>query len=209
MRRVVADLLLTASRVNPAALKKLATEEDVADVFALYAEFFSSISEDHIDLQNQQPRIAYQFGEPVDGSDPGVEIEMGLSPEDLEHNLGFLDGIMCQSNHFRHLGGLNSWDAEHAKEFEPERAENNPDMKRLTLHWHQKAGLHGINRKLCSPTPSPDGCTGVLIADDVGLGKTWIAITEAALLSENVTRQESGVELAPIFREFSLYALLQ
>ncbi|KAF9455280.1 hypothetical protein BDZ94DRAFT_1242365, partial [Collybia nuda] len=178
------------TKVSHTALQNLASEQDIADVLALYTEFFASCGQDHnVELQDQQPAFSYRFGEAVDGSDPGVEVEMGLSPEDLDHNLGLLDGLPVVFNRYRHCGGLTSWDPAYATKFVPENAQNDADMVPIQLHWHQKAGVHAMFRMVFNEAPVSDACTGVLVADDVGLGKTFQAITAVTILAELVVRQ--------------------
>lgn len=75
-------------------------------------------------------------------------------------------------------------------------------MERLYLHWHQLCGVHAVVRINFTETPAPNRCCGVLIADDVGLGKTFQAAATIAFLSElymrQMLRRSKSVPLPPI-----------
>lgn len=196
---------LEYTKVSPQALRKLASEENVLDVINLYNDFFNTPApEDSVDLANQRPALPLQFGNQVDDATLGVEEESKLPPEVLAHNLGFPEGRPLLFNSHRHRGGLSAWDPANAPLYERKNAEKNPEMEEIKLHWHQMAGVHSIARKLFSPTPTPNPRRGMLIADEVGLGKTYQAATLIALLSDRVTREQlkdnPNIKLPPIFR---------
>lgn len=97
------------TKVNTQMLKSLASEGDVADIISFYMEFFdSSNSSDSVPLQDQLPTVGIKFGEPVDGTDPGVEFESALTPEVLGYNLGFVNRSPLLFNTYRHRGGLSA-----------------------------------------------------------------------------------------------------
>ena len=73
-------------------------------------------------------------------------------------------------------------------------------MQAISLQWHQLVGVHAIFRKVFSSKPDPGCCTGTLLADEVGLSKTYEAITTMAILSNLVMRQKhSGLKPLPLF----------
>ena len=185
----------------------MASEQDVLDIIHLYTDFLSPSSSDSVPLQEQHATIGFQFGERVDGTDPGVEYESTFPPDILANNLGFLNHLPLMFNTYRHRGGWSAWDPATANLFEPTKAQANTDMEPLALHWHQLAGVHAIVRMNFTSTPAPDRCHGALIADEVGLGKTFQAATTIAFLSDLVMRQSlsqsNPIQLPPIIRKFA------
>jgi hypothetical protein len=110
------------TKVTLQSLQDLASEEDVADVLNLYADFSTSPGpEDSVGLQDQRPAVTFHFGDAVNGADPGVEVESSLSPEVLATNLGFPE-LPLLFNSYRHRGGLTAWDPQHVDLFEPKNA---------------------------------------------------------------------------------------
>lgn len=141
--------------------------------------------------------MGFKFAEVTDGADPGVEVEALMSPAVLARNLGFSPETMLPPvfNHYRHTGGLNSWDEPSA--FNDANPENLESLEPFTLHWHQLAGVHALIRMTFTPEPAPGHCTGVLVADDVGLGKTFQAITVIAVLAALIHCQSTVKSKTP------------
>jgi hypothetical protein len=90
--------------------------------------------------------------------------------------------------------------------FEPSKAQENPDMIRIALYWHQLSGVHALLRMLFGPDPDPEHCLGALIMDEVGLGKTFLATTLIIFLTDLVMRQKLTVKvpMPPIIGEIYL-----
>ncbi|TFK59812.1 hypothetical protein BDN72DRAFT_780239 [Pluteus cervinus] len=180
-------------------LRDLSRKEDSADLINLYMDLFSSPApEDSASLGSVQ-NIPIIFGELPDGGDPGVEVEATMSPEQLATSIGLTNGLPFFFNEYRHQGGATPWDEGWAEQFHPDKAESNPDMARLSLHWHQIAGVHAILRKMFASTPDSDRCCGILVADEVGLGKTFQSAAVIAVLAELAIRQQKGIPLPPLF----------
>jgi hypothetical protein len=180
-------------------LSELSTEEDIADVLLLYRDFSNQPNiADAISLEDQQPSLGVQFGEYRDNSDPGVEIESSMSPTMLAKNLGFPRGLPLLFNRYRSRDGLSPWDSDCAHLFDDDAAHNNEDMIPFVPHWHQLAGTHAIFRKVFSSKQNKDACTGMLIADDVGLGKTCQATMVIAALADAVQLQNNKETLPPL-----------
>lgn len=183
------------------ALQQLASEENVADVIALYMEFFNTPpTADSVDLTNQQPLPGLESM--LTEGDPGIEIEASLSPHELSRRLGFNNGLPITFNTHRHQGGLSAWD--HPGMFHADVVNQNAEMEAIVLHWHQLAGVHAIVRMLFTDNPTSttgeEARGGVLIADEVGLGKTFQAATTVAFLSDLRMRQhlrQNQPDLAP------------
>ena len=124
-----------------------------------------------------------------------------MSPTQLAENLGLIDGVPLLFNNFRRVDGLNPWKSPEAF---VENDENTPFLMDLNLHWHQLVGVHAVIRKCFTKEPSPNFCTGVLISDEVGLGKTYQAATVIAFLADAALRQIATVQvIPPILREWA------
>ena len=163
-------------------LKSLATEEDISDILDLYRTCFDTSPGDTSVFEQQQP-VSYECGGLIETADLGVETESTLSYVELTHNLGFHKGSPLLFNTHRHTGGLTPWD-------NPTAFENvdQDGFVAISLRWHQLAGVHAVFRRLFSKEPTPEHL-GVLIADEVGLGKTLQSLAIVATLTEYVGRQ--------------------
>ncbi|PPQ80636.1 hypothetical protein CVT26_007424, partial [Gymnopilus dilepis] len=181
--------------VESTALRSLAKQEEVDDIINLYNEFFNvSTGQDGQPIVDFAPLLSIPFGEPVDGADPGVEMESTMTPQNLAHNLGFSGGLPLLFNRYRHVGGLVPWDSGCSGLFDKPSS----DVLPIQLHWHQLAGVHSIIRRNFTPEASFEKCRGILLADEVGLGKTFQAGTMIAFLSDVVMRQARGLPLPPV-----------
>jgi SNF2 family DNA or RNA helicase len=184
-------------------LQSLATDKDVEDVITLFHEFFDSNPQDTPTdvpiLQRHQPP-ANPFGLPVDGADTGAEFEAKMSTTALGLSLGFIDDIPILFNVYRHKDGITSWQA--ADAFKVAEGQELPKhLERLQLHWHQLAGVHAIIRMCFTPKPDENHCAGVLVADEVGLGKTYQSATVIAFLAAGFLRQSERLEMPPLLSE--------
>lgn len=127
------------------------------------------------------------------GGDLGMDKEKELSLDVLAHNLGFRNHLPAQFNKVRGKTGLTAWESP----LDPKTSTN------LELHWHQLAGVHSIIRRAFTPQPNLAHCTATLECDQVGLGKTTLAITVIAFLNQIVALQEKGMDLPPILGELA------
>ena len=177
-------------RVTEQMLGSLASEGDIADVVNMYTECFNPAGGDPSRLEEQHSNTTFRFGEPVEGADPGVEIESRLSPLDLAQNLGFVLGRPLLFNSHRHDVGLTPWDDPSGFQ-DWESLNTNPSFTAINLRWHQLAGVHAVLRRLFSKEPIHEPL-GVLIADEVGLGKTLQCTAVVACLTEFVGRQNAN-----------------
>ena len=191
------------SKATKLLLSELSTTEDIADVLLLYRDFTNQPNiADAVSLEDQQPSLGVKFGEHDDHSDPGVEIEWSMPPDTLAANLGFPGGLPLLFNKYRHRNGLSPWDPDSAWLFEDEEAQNNEDMIPFVPHWHQLAGTHAILRKVFYSTPDKTVCTGMMVADDVGLGKTCLATMVITGLVDGVQLQKDKRNLPPLLGAF-------
>ncbi|KAJ3845884.1 hypothetical protein EV368DRAFT_89951 [Lentinula lateritia] len=127
--------------------------------------------------------LSFNFRD-VEGSDLGMEMESDMSPELLATSLGFLrQRLPHQFNTLRAMNGVTPWDK--PMQFETE-ANNHRNLHPLSLHWHQLAGIYSIVRSVFTKTAVADHCTGVLVADEVGLEKTAQCLSLIAFRSQRV-----------------------
>jgi len=179
-------------KVTNAMLQSLATEEGIREVILLYHDFYASI-DSQPEMIEPEPAHDIKFATHAKGAACGCDFESTLSPESLASNLGFKDGLPLPFNKYRHKGGLTPRDPKFQALFFA-----NPSLFDLiALHWHQLAGLHAIVRKLFTAEPQPDHCRGILLADEVGLGKTYLLAAFIAFLVTLLNR-EPTFPLPPI-----------
>jgi TATA-binding protein-associated factor len=176
--------------VNPAALQHLATEEDVSDVLNLYHEYF----EQDLEEEEEQP-ISDDLPEKQKlndcGGDFGMEKEATMSAASLAIALGYRTGRPPSFNTIRDRSGLTPWD--NRSSFSGLNPDALPDnLTKLHLHWHQLAGNHAIMRSILSTKPDASRVLGILIADEVGLGKTAQAIAVISFLMQAVYLQQNN-----------------
>lgn len=183
---------------NLTALKGLATEEDLAQLMRIYDEYFDIEADGELRVIDEDAMSTYSSGDfDTQGGDLGMEVEWNLDPEMLAEALGFLrKSLPHQFTTIRHAAGANEW--QNPQRFEG--PENLSNLKPLTLHWHQLAGVHSIIRNIFTKKRKSKHCTGMLIADEVGLGKTALAISVIAFLNQSARVQDKGEELPPILR---------
>ncbi|KAJ2911463.1 hypothetical protein MD484_g8951, partial [Candolleomyces efflorescens] len=190
-----------ATKIKPEAFKTLAKSEDVQEILALF--------EAHFAPDEQLPELcapsSIPFAEPVEGADPGVEVEAGMSYDELCTNLMLGEGgLLRLFNDHRHVNRLTPWTTNGARAFEAfqSKKENHHLFKPLSMHWHQVAGAHAIVRKFFTKQRSVTNVLGMLIADDVGLGKSFLAALFACFLIELGMRQKKEALLPPLINKF-------
>lgn len=180
-----AFLLLIYILAKPNATKardrnapRLASEADVDYLVRLYQDLIDAPEEDSPPLQ-VGPQLDGLFAALEGGGSLGVEPEMAMSPDQLADELGFTNQLPFLFNQHRHKTGFVVWNMPTLFE----NPDSNSDILPLRLHWHQLAGLHAILRLCFSSEPGKILNPGALIADDVGLGKTGMAISTIAFLA--------------------------
>ena len=164
----------------------------------MYDEYFGPDQSLMEELEDEEPAQGVVFGEPIEGADPGVEVEATMPSDQLAANLGFQEGhTPFLFNSVRHTAGISAW----SPEFEEACRSSCDSIEPFSLQWHQLAGVHAAIRKVFSPTPDVNHCSGILFADDVGLGKTIQSATIMAFLSEVSILQQRELAVPPIARE--------
>jgi hypothetical protein len=66
------------------------------------------------------------------------------------------------------------------------------DWLTLKPHWHQLVAVHAVIRHLLGEVGPNDGHPGMLIADDVGLGKTAVVIIALLVIADLIDRNKAG-----------------
>jgi TATA-binding protein-associated factor len=128
------------------------------------------------------------------GSDElGMEGEARLSPRALAKALGFVDKLPYQFNNTRHMTGLNPWD-------QPESFQAPTQLNPLKLHWHQLAGVHSMARNIFT-SEATQSMRGILVADEVGLGKTALSVAFIAFVNQVKVIQDRNQKLPAVIRE--------
>lgn len=182
--------------------KALATEDDLEDLKNVYAEYFLADSESSLgSLESDPPLIASNaqsvgLRDASGGEDIGVDEESTAGPGTLASRLGFIkNGLPHQFNPFRHRMGLTSWS--NPSDFEDASSKN---LLPAALHWHQLAGVHSIIRHTFTAEAGEKKCSGMLICDEVGLGKTALVIATIAFLNQCLSSERKGL-LPPVLGE--------
>jgi len=136
------------------------------------------------------------------GGDFGVEVESTMTPVSLALSLGFRSGrgLPAQFNPLRHRSGLSPWD-DQTQFVKPDMDLLPEHLTKMELHWHQLCGVHSIARSLFTEDTNPHRALGVLIGDEVGLGKTAQSIAFISFLNDAIFRQENRKKLPKILRE--------
>ncbi|RXW12649.1 hypothetical protein EST38_g13204 [Candolleomyces aberdarensis] len=181
-------------KVTKDKLAQSATPEEVTRLLETYDAYFGHSSSVDEELDTEQPQ-GISFGQPIEGADPGVQVEAGMTTGQLSSRLGLGPGNMpFLFNTVRHSGGFSAW----SKEFEEACQSKSDSLERFSLQWHQLCGVHAALRMVLTTTPQPTHCTGVLFADDVGLGKTIQTSAIMAILADLCVLQERNLALPPI-----------
>ena len=144
-------------------------EDDLQSLYCTLADHFKDLAahEHRGDLSSFiESDLGGVFGE--DGEDMGVTAHQKQTYEELSTLLGFPEGRPPLFSKFRSKDStINSWDdpVESSK-----WTQGGDDLQPLALKWHQLCGVASMVDKMFVQ----DGgvATNVLLADDVGLGKS-------------------------------------
>lgn len=176
-------------------LARLRNEQDVSDLIALYDNYFN---QEHLEDEpledNQSCGIPFAEGDDPENIHTGVEVEVDMSVKDLCSSLDFRNSRPVTFNEYRHLGGATLWDPKEKDLFK----DDSPTLAPVKLFWYQLAGVHAIIRKIFNEDPILAFIASMLLADEVGLGKTLQAIAVIAFLADLAHRQRNSMALPPI-----------
>ena len=136
-----------------------------------------------------------------------MEEEATMTLGEVMRNLGFGEkGLPFSFNQYRHTAGFSPWNLDHRSLFQvPQGSQPSPGIETLRLHSHQLSGVHAIIRRIFTKTPDANNCRGMLIADEVGLGKTFEACTILAFLSELSIKQSKKLTIPPMISTLPLF----
>ena len=175
----------------------LASFADVTDVWVMLEQHFSNDvgHEDRVDIT----RAAVQETDNLFGhADLGVKQYSGYNDKSLDDILGLVQGRPILFNHTRYDDpSLNFWD----------NAESSPSDASSCIHilqllWHQKVGLaRMIDHFWSTALLEPGTSTGIILADEVGLGKTAQVM---AFIAFTIERRASQLEGCKILTPFIL-----
>ncbi|KAJ8586214.1 hypothetical protein M405DRAFT_864785 [Rhizopogon salebrosus TDB-379] len=196
----------------------LAAAGDVDEIWALYTQYFTIEPTPHealsIDVGDGDELGRDQWD---DSDDQGVQLFRHLDDDALNRLLRFPEGRPTLFAEYRSKTGKCSWDADAAPRF----VKGNDDMQPLALLWHQRVGIASIVDKVWLPQATSLDLPGILIADDVGVGKTGLAMGILAFIMDaywvqelNAGRMKPGmapaavdtskVKMAPILGNLSI-----
>uniref|UniRef100_A0A0W0GC69 Uncharacterized protein n=1 Tax=Moniliophthora roreri TaxID=221103 RepID=A0A0W0GC69_MONRR len=188
---------ITASQMN--LIAQLASEEDIRDLFHVYADYFESQPDDDGPVLSSDLNAARL--DALEGGDLGMENVAAMGPAELSSALGFLkDNLPSQFNPLRHKLGFNSWD--NPQDFQSDDSSIPPACTLSQLHWHQLAGVYSFISNTFTESACPDACNGMLIADEVGLGKTALCISIIAFLNQAVMMDRTDLPRPPILEKY-------
>jgi len=133
-----------------------------------------------------------------DLGDMGVDVMKGKSIDELSNLLGFIGARPVNWNNFRGTDNLvSAWETNIAKDVQERFQSGGQDMVALRLLWHQLCGVAAIVDKVWTEEKRPD-VHGVLLADDVGVGKTAQVMASIAFLQLVYRLEEKGLPRPPI-----------
>lgn len=118
--------------------------------------------------------------------DLGVDGWREMDNDKLNHLLHFPGGKPALFAEFRSKSGLCAWDEGAAAKFVKE----NEDMEPLSLLWHQRVGVAAIIDKTWMAEEKDGEISGILIADEVGVGKTALTMGTIAFVIDAYWVQE-------------------
>lgn len=168
----------------------LAVAGDVDVIWAVYVQYFRVVPHKAdvpcFDNDNGQDTWAAC-------SDLDVDYFQHLDDTALNNLLHFPEGRPSLFAQFRSISRKCAWDGLLEKDF----SKNNPDMLPVTLLWHQRVGVAALVRKFWEVEKHRGGVPGVLIADEVGVGKTALIMGTIAFIihaywAEQLVRAPNG-----------------
>jgi len=184
-------------------LAQLAREEDVTELNIIYQQLLQRTDDDDEPVEVHaldELRIEDVFS---GAADLGVEKESLLTREQLEYELSFPDGRPVVFNDRIHRNGLTAWkDQDALKDAQLDLLDD------LRLQWHQLVGIRAMARMSFSAGQGVGLKSGILVADEVGLGKTAQQMGFNAFVNQEAEMQVLGNALSPAIGEFSSFWFL-
>jgi hypothetical protein len=147
----------------------------------MYIEFFDNGREQFVDFENVENAEGIWDQVTNEEGDMGVDEMKKKRVEELCTLLGFPDARPIIWNSYRAAGNAqNAWevgDEAGRKKFD----EGGEQMEPLCMLWHQLVGVASMAHKVFSAEERQE-CFGILLADEVGVGKTAQVMGFIALL---------------------------
>jgi len=157
-------------RIPKKALENVATIKDVTSLYQTYDEYFDGGLDDKVEAPILE---VVDFGSTMKtiDCDFGMEMKASMSWEMLDQHLGLQKGVFPSFNFHRHRSEISPWDNE--KLFMLSADDSIPSyLSILKLHWHQVTGIYSILQSIFSTDQSHPQVSGILVGDEVRLGKT-------------------------------------
>ncbi|KAG2116291.1 hypothetical protein DEU56DRAFT_919270 [Suillus clintonianus] len=176
-----------AQRARKVKSGSLVAAGDVEEIWALYVQMFETepgqleAPQDEEDIEDSGKAAWNDASE-----DLGVDGWREMDNDKLNHLLQFPGGKPVLFAEFHSKTGLCAWDAASTSKF----VEGNEDMEPLALLWHQRVGVAAMVDKIWSASKSDEEVPGMLIADEVGVGKTALTMGFIAFVIDAFWIQE-------------------
>lgn len=165
----------------------LAAAGDIDEIWALYVQLFEVVPGEalvpQMDLDDRNPSGQDDWQR---SDDLGVEGFSNMDDAQLNHLLQFPGGRPALFAEFRSQGGKCAWDKAVSSDF----IKGNADMQPLSLLWHQRVGVAALADKMWLKKQNSGGVPGVLVADEVGVGKTALMMGAIAMIIDAYWVQE-------------------
>ncbi|KAG7093167.1 hypothetical protein E1B28_006856 [Marasmius oreades] len=188
------------SKEQLSSIHRMASEEDISELTNLWNDYFDS-SGVRDEVTPPEPSELSINMRDVDNGALGMEVEALLTPDELSELLGFRKGLPYLFNTLRHDGGITPWDSPSDFAVNPSQPLRN-SFQPLSLHWHQLAGISSIIRNTFTADRKKHTTNGMLIADEVGLGKTTQCLATIAFLNQAIFLREKGSPPPPILKTY-------
>ena len=171
-------LVVPATKGQSSADPSLASQEDVADVATMFSQFLNDNVADTDGFEISQRHDNNQTGGFLGSIDLGVQKFSTFDDNALNQILNYSDGNPLLFNSTMIPNGLRTlWEPPlpHPESLVP-----------LKLLWHQKVGIATMVDHFWSARVEEPGLkTGLILADEVGLGKTAQLLGLLAFLVEH------------------------
>jgi hypothetical protein len=175
-------------------LADIASAEEIQELIMLYAHVFGEredypVEVPELEVINSNDQIQPELLEML--GDLGTEEESKKNADELAQQLGFPDHrpVSFNTEKFKYLT-LDLWEKEHK--------ELKDDRELLKLEWVQLAGISAMVRKTFSSEKRATKAPGILLADEVGIGKTAQIMGFIAFLLELRIADEQAKPRPPI-----------
>ncbi|KAG2029690.1 hypothetical protein BDR03DRAFT_1018074, partial [Suillus americanus] len=176
-----------AQRARKIKTASLVAAGDVEEIWALYVQLFETEPGelDAPELQEDN-EVSGRDAWNDTSDDLGVDGWREMDNDKLNHLLQFPGGKPALFTEFRSKMGLCAWDEGSSSKF----VKDNEDMEPLTLLWHQRVGVAAIVDKIWSASKTEAEVPGILVADEVGVGKTALTMGFIAFVIDAFWVQE-------------------